>query len=261
METRDHDERDDGNGSVRPEDKREPAGRPEGHRRRLREKFLRGGLNGFLDYEVLELLLALATPRRDCRELARRLLAEYRSLRAVLEADVRELLRFKGLGPRNVFGLRFVQEVSGRFLRDRMMSRPYYRSSKEVFDYLYHSLRDVKREKFKVLFLDTKNRIIEEKTLFEGTVDSSAVYPREVVKDALRYDASSLIFIHNHPSGDPEPSLSDRQITRELVFAAKVLQLKVLDHIIIGQGCYFSFADQGLIEDYDLLFHEWQRKN
>jgi len=233
----------------------------DGHRRRLREKFLKGGLNGFLDYEVLELLLALATPRRDCREIARMLLAEYRSLRAVLEADVRELLRFKGLGSRNVFGIRFVQEVSGRFLRDRMMNRPYCRSSKEVFDYLYHSLRDVKREKFKVLFLDTKNRIIEEKTLFEGTVDSSAVYPREVVKDALRYDATSLIFIHNHPSGDPEPSQSDRQITRELVFAAKVLQLKVLDHIIIGQGCYFSFADQGLIEDYDLLFSEWQRKN
>ncbi|OGD17121.1 MAG: hypothetical protein A2Y69_03070, partial [Candidatus Aminicenantes bacterium RBG_13_59_9] len=217
--------------------------------------------NGFLDYEVLELLLTLATPRRDCRELARELLGEYRTLRAVLEADVRELHRFKGLGPRNVFGLKFVQEVSGRFLRDRMLARPYYRSSKEVFDYLYHSLRDVKREKFKVLFLDTKNRIIEEKTLFEGTVDSSVVYPREVVKDALRYDASSLIFIHNHPSGDPEPSLSDRQITRELVFAAKVLQLKVLDHIIIGQGCYYSFADQGLIEDYDLLFYEWQRKN
>jgi len=261
METQGQDGNGDGGGNGRPPDNCAPYGKPEGHRRRLREKFLKGGLNGFLDYEVLELLLTLATPRRDCRELARALLGEYRTLRAVLEADVRELLRFKGLGPRNVFGLRFIQEVSGRFLRDRMMSRPYYRSSKEVFDYLYHSLRDVKREKFKVLFLDTKNRIIEEKTLFEGTVDSSAVYPREVVKDALRYDASSLIFIHNHPSGDPEPSLSDRQITRELVFAARVLQLKVLDHIIIGQGCYFSFADQGLIEDYDLLFHEWQRKN
>lgn len=142
----------------------------------------------------------------------------------------------------------------------RCSSKPYCRSSKEVFDYLYLSLRDVKREKFKVLFLDAKNRIIEEKTLFEGTVDSSAVYPREIVKDALRYDASSLIFVHNHPSGDPEPSASDKRITKDLVLAARIMQLSVLDHIIIGDDRYFSFADHGLIEDFDFLFQELNRK-
>ncbi len=231
-----------------------------GHRRRLREKFLKGGLDGFLDYEVLEILLTLGTPRRDCRETARRLLHEYRSLRGVLEADIRELLKFKGLGPHNIFGLKLVREVSGRFLRDKMLSKPYCRSSKEVFDYLYLSLRDVKREKFKVLFLDAKNRIIDEKTLFEGTVDSSAVYPREIVKDALRYDASSLIFVHNHPSGDPEPSASDKRITKDLVLAARIMQLNVLDHIIIGDDRYYSFADHGLIEDFDFLFQELNRK-
>jgi DNA repair protein RadC len=132
-----------------------------------------------------------------------------------------------------------------------MMSRPYCRSSREVFEYLYHALRDLKRENFKVLFLDAKNQILEEKTLFEGTVDSSAVYPREIIRDALRYEASSLVFVHNHPSGDPDPSLCDKEITRDLVFAARVMQLKVLDHIIIGNNCYFSFADQGLIEEYE----------
>jgi DNA repair protein RadC len=226
----------------------------EGHRRRLREKFLRGGLNAFLDYEIIELLLTLGTPRRDCKEQAKKALREFRSLRGVLEADVHELQKIKGIGSHNIFGIRLVQEVSRRFLKDKMMIRPYCRSSREVFDYLYHSLRDLKKENFKVLFLDPKNQIIEEKTLFEGTVDSSAVYPREIMKDALRYDATSLIFVHNHPSGDPEPSLCDREITKELVFSAKVMQLKVLDHIIIGNNCFFSFADRGLIEDYDLLF-------
>jgi DNA repair protein RadC len=232
-----------------------------GHRRRLREKFLKGGLTGFLDYEVLELLLTLGTPRRDCRELARQLLQEYRTLKSVLAADDRELLKFKGLGPHNIFGLKLIQEVSGRFLRDKMLSKPYCRSSKEVFDYLYHSLRDVKREKFKVLFLDTKNRIIEEKTLFEGTVDSSAVYPREIMKDALRFDATSLIFVHNHPSGDPEPSASDKRITRDLILAARIMQLNVLDHIIIGDDRYFSFADHGLIEDCDDWLQEFTKRS
>lgn len=226
----------------------------DGHRRRLREKFLRAGLNAFLDYEIIELLLTLGTPRKDCKEQAKKALREFRSLRGVLEADVHELRKIKGIGSHNVFGIRLVQEVSRRFLKDKMMIRPYCRSSREVFDYLYHSLRDLKKENFKVLFLDPKNQIIEEKTLFEGTVDSSAVYPREIMKDALRYDATSLIFVHNHPSGDPEPSLCDREITKELVFSAKVMQLKVLDHIIIGNNCFFSFADRGLIEDYDLLF-------
>jgi DNA repair protein RadC len=223
----------------------------DGHRRRLREKFLRGGLTAFLDHEIVELLLTLGTPRKDCRAPAREALREFKTLRGVLEADPRDLRRVRGIGAHNVFGVRLVQEVSRRFLKDRMLSKPYARSSREVFDYLYHSLRDLKREHFKVLFLDPKNQILEEKTLFEGTVDSSAVYPREIMKDALRYDATSLIFVHNHPSGDPDPSLCDREITKELVFAAKVMQLKILDHIVIGNNCYFSFADHGLVEEYE----------
>ena len=222
-----------------------------GHRGRLRQKFLRAGLDGFLDYEIIELLLTLGTPRRDCKEQAKEALREFKTLGGVLEASPHDLQRIRGIGPHNVFGLRFVQEVSRRFLREKMMSRAFCRSSREVFDYLYHSLRDLKKEKFKVLFLDAKNQILEEKTLFEGTVDSSAVYPREIIRDALRYEASSLVFVHNHPSGDPDPSLCDKEITRDLVFAAKVMQLKILDHIIIGNNCYFSFADQGLIEEYE----------
>lgn len=230
-----------------------------GHRRRLREKFLKGGLKGFLDYEIVELLLTLGTPRKDCKRQAKEALKKFKSLRGVLEASEDRLQEIRGIGPNNVFGFKLVQEVSRRFLREKMIGRPVCNSSREVFDYLYHSLRGLKREEFKVIFLDTKNQILEEKTIFEGTVDSSVIYPREIIQEALKYDASSLIFVHNHPSGDPAPSESDREITRELVFAANIMQIKVLDHIIIGNNCFFSFADERLIEDYEILFKEVNR--
>jgi DNA repair protein RadC len=238
---------------------KQPSGNGEGHRRRLREKFLKGGLRGFLDYEIIELLLTLGTPRRDCRGPAREALKEMKTLRGVLEASDDELQQIRGIGPRNIFGIRLIQEVSRRYLKDKMIARPFCHSSHEVFDYLYHTLRDLKKEQFKVIFLDIKNQILEEKTLFEGTVDSSAVYPREVMKDALRYNATSLIFVHNHPSGDPAPSICDKELTRDLVFAAILMQLKVLDHIIIGNNCYFSFADSGLIEEYFTLYQNFSR--
>jgi DNA repair protein RadC len=245
--------------SERRENRSSP--KKQGHRWKLREKFLKGGLKGFLDYEIVELLLTLGTPRRDCKQQAKEALKIFQSLRGVLGAPFDELQKIKGIGPHNIFGLKLIQEVSRRFLKERMVSRPYCHSSKEVFDYLYHALRDLRKEKFKVLFLDAKNQILEEETVFEGTVDSSAVYPREIMKKAFRWDASSLIFVHNHPSGDPEPSVSDREITKELVFAANVMQLKVLDHIIIGNNCYFSFADEGLIEDYDIMFQDFKKRD
>jgi DNA repair protein RadC len=231
-----------------------------GHRQRLKEKFLKGGLKAFLDYEIVELLLTLGMPRRDCKAQAKEAIKKFKTLREVLEADEEDLQKIKGIGPHNVFGIKLIQEVSRRFLKERMMSRPVCHSPKEVFDYLYHSLRDLRKEKFKVIFLDAKNQIIEERTLFEGTVDASAVYPREIMKSALQYDASSLIFVHNHPTGDPEPSSSDRQITKELVFAASMMQIRVLDHIIIGNNCYFSFADKGLIEEYSLMFESMNKR-
>ena len=222
---------------------------------------MKGGLDGFLDYEIIELLLTLGTPRRNCKEQAKEALREFKSLRGVLEAGNHDLQRIKGIGPRNIFGVKFIHEVSRRFLREKMMSKAYCRSSREVFDYLFHALRDLKKEEFKVLFLDAKNKILEEKTLFEGTVDSSVVYPREIIKDALRFEASSLIFVHNHPSGDPEPSACDKEITKDLVFAALMMQLNVLDHLIIGNNCYFSFADQGLIDELEIAFHRTCQKS
>ncbi|MGD2294382.1 MAG: DNA repair protein RadC [Candidatus Aminicenantes bacterium] len=232
-----------------------------GHRRRLREKFLRAGLEGFLDYEIVELLLTLGTPRRDCKQPAKEAVRKFGSLRGILAAPADELMEIKGIGPHNILCLKLIQEVSRQFLKAKMMASTYCRSSREVFDFLYHSLRDCRTEKFKAIFLSAKNHILDEKTVFEGTVDSSAVYPREIIREALRCDASSLIFVHNHPSGDPSPSESDKEITKELVFAVSVMQIKVLDHIIIGNNCYFSFADQGLLDDYELAFQNMTNRS
>lgn len=228
--------------------------RSEGHRERLREKFIRSGIAGFHDYEIVELLLTLGTPRKDCKQQAKEAIKRFKSLRGVLEAPLEELQEIDGIGPHNAFGIKLVQEVAREFLKEKILEKPICKSSKEVFDYLYHSMRDLKKEVFKVIFLDGKNRIIGIEDLFEGSLNSSSVYPREVIKTAIKNNAASLIFVHNHPSGNPEPSESDKEITEDLVFAGNIMQIKVLDHIIVGDNRYFSFADDGLIEEYELNF-------
>lgn len=158
-----------------------------------------------------------------------------------------ELQEIKGIGPHNAFGVKLFQQISERYLKERILGTIVLKSSKAVFDYLYQSMQKDKKEIFKVLFLDGKNRLIEIEDLFEGSLTSSAVYPREIIKKAIRHNAVSLIFVHNHPSGDPAPSQSDKEITKDLVSAGNIMQIKVLDHIIIGDNTYFSFADHGLI--------------
>jgi len=222
-----------------------------GHRKRLHEKFHAVGLSGFHDYEIVELLLTLGSPRKDCKQPAKVAIKKFKTLRGVLEASKEELEKIPGIGPINAIGIRLVQEVARKYLKDRIIDRPVYRSPEAVFDYLYHSMRDLKKEVFKVIYLNSRNQIIETDDLFKGTVNASAVAPREVIEGAIKNNAVSLIFAHNHPSGDPSPSESDRIITRELVYAAKIMQIKVLDHIVIGDNTYFSFAGEGLIERYE----------
>ena len=222
----------------------------EGHRKRLREKFLKSGLSGFHDYEIVELLLTLGTPRRDCKQPAKDAVARFKTLRGVLEAPQEELEEIRGIGPHNVFGIKLVQDVARQFLKDRVVKKPMVKASQEVFDYLFHAMRDLTKEVFKVIFLNGQNEIITVEDLFEGTLNASAVYPREVIKAAIKHNALSVIFAHNHPSGNPQPSQLDKNITRELVAAGNVMRIAVLDHIIIGDNRYFSFADEGLMEQY-----------
>lgn len=234
-----------------------PKHKGEGHRRRLREKFMASGLSGFHDYEVLELLLTLATPRKDCKDAAKAALQKFGTLQAVAEASVADLCTIPGIGPANVFGIKLMHAVCERFLEKKLIQSQALSNSKSLFDYLNHSMGSKDRESFKVLFLDAKNRVIAAQTLFTGTLTASAVYPREVVRAALDRAAAAVIFAHNHPSGDPEPSPADFAITRQLVFACQTLGITVHEHIIIGNNRYYSFADEGHIAQ---MQGEFERK-
>jgi DNA repair protein RadC len=219
----------------------------EGHRQRLRDKFLKNGLDGFHDYEIIELLLTLGTPRKDCKPMAKKALKKFGSLKAVLEAETTELKEINGVGDNNVFGLKIAQSVARRYLADRIIDKDIVRSADEVMAYLKHSLRDKNREAFLVIYLNGRNQILKMEELFKGTLTTSAVYPREVVKRALDNNAAALVFVHNHPSGNPNPSQDDLSITKKLKEAAKAIDVSIHDHLIIAGNEVYSFADHGLI--------------
>ncbi|MBW1845922.1 MAG: DNA repair protein RadC [Deltaproteobacteria bacterium] len=218
-----------------------------GHRKRLRRKFLDNGLAGFHDYEVIEMLLSISTPRKDCKQSAKAAIKKFNTFQGVLEASDRELCEVPGIGPVNIFGIKLIKEVTERYLEKKLIQKDPVNNSKELFDYLYFSIGDKNRECFKVIFLDAKNRIIATKTLFTGTLTASAVYPREVIRAALDHHSAALIFAHNHPSGDPMPSSEDISLTRQLVFSGRMMNIKVHEHLIIGDRKYYSFADEGHI--------------
>jgi len=223
------------------------AHKGDGHRGRLRERFLTGGLDGFHDYEVVELLLTLATPRKDCKQTAKAALAKFKTLPAVFDASDEELCKIEGIGPKNLFGIKLIQAVAERYFEKKLIHTDPLSNSRDLFDYLYHSMMSKDRECFKVLFLDAKNRVLAAEILFEGTLTASSVYPREVVKSALNQRAAAVIFAHNHPSGDPDPSPADFAVTQQLVFACMTMGINVHEHLVIGAKRYFSFADNGHI--------------
>ncbi len=229
--------------------KKEQA-RGAGHRQRLRDKFLERGIEAFADDELIELLLSFGTPRSDTKQPAREALARFGSLDAVLDASADALRQVKGIGPKNVFALHFIQGVARRYLRQRITGRDYLHNSQQVADYLVHLMRGLEREVLMVVFLDAGHAVIDSSILSEGTATVNTVYPREVIRAALERNASALVIAHNHPSGRLEPSPQDRDLTRTLYLACTFVQIRLLDHLIIGQGERpYSFADHGLMRE------------
>lgn len=219
-----------------------------GHRQRLKDKFNKHGIEAFTDAEVLELLLILGTPRKDCKEQARELLAHFGSLPSVLEAPAPEIQKVDGVGPNNSFAIHFLHGVARRYLQHRLREKKYLHSSQEVAEYLVHSMRDLQHEVLTAIFLDSAHAIVDTQIVSRGTVSSNTIYPRELVKLALKLNASAMVIAHNHPSGSLEPSKQDYQLTRTLFMACSFMSIRLLDHLIIGQSdSAYSFADHGLM--------------
>jgi DNA repair protein RadC len=217
------------------------------HRRRLRERFQKNGAEGMHDYEVLELLLTYAIPRKDVKPMAKDLLRRFGTFGGVLDANPREIEAVAKVGPVSSTLLRLVKEIGALYLAQKMKSGDVLSSPQAVLDFARAKLSGYPREAFMVIFLNTKNRVLHHLVIQEGTVDRAVVYPRRLVEEALTFHASAVILVHNHPSGNAQPSNEDKQLTRAIVEALHPIDLRVLDHIIVGREGHFSFRENHLI--------------
>jgi len=218
-----------------------------GHRERLRERFLAGGAEALPDYELLELVLYAAIPRRDVKPLAKALLANFGSFADVIAGPRQRLLEVSGVGEGVVAQLKIVEAAALRLSRTKVLGRPALSSWQAVLDYCVAAMARNPQEELRILFLDRKNALIADEVQSQGTVDHTPVYPREIVKRALELSASAIILVHNHPSGDPTPSRADIELTREIAAAAKALRIAVHDHLIVSRGGTTSFKAVGLM--------------
>ncbi len=218
-----------------------------GHRERLRERFREAGDEALSDYELLELVLFRALPRRDVKPLAKTLIATFGSFAEVVSAPVARLAEVKGLGDAAITELKLIQAAASRLLRGEVKKRPILSSWSAVLDYCRTAQAFADREQFRVLFLDKRNQLIADELQQVGTVDHTPVYPREVVKRALELSATALILVHNHPSGDPTPSRADIQMTQQIIAVANPLGISVHDHIIVGKEGHASLKGLKLV--------------
>jgi DNA repair protein RadC len=230
-------------GSDRPKKSSTPAGAAphyHGHRDRLRQRFLQAGSDALHDYEMLELVLFRAIPRRDVKPLAKELIARFGSFAEVIAAPIERLKEVEGLGEAAITDLKIVQAAANRLLRGEVKKRHVLSSWSSVLDYCRTAMAFESKEHFRILFLDKGNHLIADEQQQTGTVDHTPVYPREVVKRALELSATAVILVHNHPSGDPTPSRADIDMTQAIIEVARPLGIAVHDHLIVGKDGHAS---------------------
>jgi DNA repair protein RadC len=219
----------------------------DGHRKRLRDRFLSGGSLAVADYELLELILFAAHPRGDVKPLAKSLLHRFGGLSQVIKAPENQLLESDGMGPASVVAIKIVTAVLEKMMQQEMKEAPVLGSWKLVIDYCKFTMGHLQNEQLRLLFVDRQNRLLADEVQQTGTIDHTPVYTREVIRRALELGASGLIIVHNHPSGDPTPSKADITVTQEIVQAADKLGIQVHDHIIIGRENHVSMRSRGLL--------------
>lgn len=218
-----------------------------GHRARLRARLLDGGDGALADHEVIEYLLMTAIPRKDVKPLAKSLLARFGGVAGVFNADPAALARHPGMGESSAAALKIVALATRRLARTGVQDRPLLSSWQALIDYLTIDMAHLKHERVRVLYLDTRNRLVSDELLSEGSLDEAAIHPREVVKKALDLGAAALIMVHNHPSGSPEPSRADIAITNRIAEAGRLLGITLHDHLIVGREGHVSLRAKGLV--------------
>lgn len=218
-----------------------------GHRDRLRQRFIAGGAEALPDYEMLELLLFMAIPMKDVKPLAKALLARFGNLAGVLHASYDDLQSVDGVKEKTAATLKIVQAAAFRMMKQDVIGRPVLNSWSRLVDYCAATMAHEKIEHFRVLFLNKKNELIADEIQGSGTVDHTPAYPREIMKRALELNATALILVHNHPSGDPQPSRADVDMTMAIKAAAEPFNIVLHDHLIVARGGTSSFKTLGLL--------------
>jgi DNA repair protein RadC len=217
------------------------------HRKRLKKKFSESGVSAFHDYEVLELLLSYAIPRRDVKPLAKELLNNFGSLKGIMDAGKDCLEKVKGVGGHTAILIKLIKEMGTLYLKEKAREKPQITCTSELLDYCKTYMGGLKDERFCVIYLDAQNRLTDIETIQEGIVNQAVVYPRKVLENALKQKASAVILVHNHPSGNVKPSDADIRLTKTIQETARILDIIVHDHLIIGENRFFSFREEGLI--------------